>query len=93
MSMTSFNVTCFLVARGDEPGTGDGESMGLLAPEPEPAIVVLRDVVANDGCTPEELIAVATLTGGFTLEGGMREEGRLGGRVSPAWANVISFIA
>lgn len=63
--------------------------MGLLVPEPEPAMDVLRTVVASEGCTTEE----AEVTDGFTFEGGMREEGRLGGSVSPAWASVINFIA
>ena len=54
--------------------------MGLLVPEPEPAMDVLRTVVASEGCTPED----AEVTDGFTFEGGMREEGRLGGSVSPA---------
>ena len=67
--------------------------MGLLVPEPEPATDVLSEVVANDGWTPEETFAAVTCTGDVTFEGGTREEGRLGGRVSPAWARVISFMA
>ena len=62
--------------------------MGLLAPDP--AIDVLSAVEANEGWTPAEEAGVAD---GFALEGGMREEGRLGGRVSPAWAKEINFIA
>ena len=62
--------------------------MGLLVPDP--AIDVLSAVEASEGVTPAEEAGVAD---GFTLEGGMREEGRLGGRVSPAWAKEISFIA
>ena len=39
-------------------------------------------------------VAVAAeLTGGLILDGGMREEGRVGGRVSPDWATVINFMA
>ena len=60
--------------------------MGLLVPELEPpAMVVLSEVVAREGWMLVELRA-ATLTAGdgFTFEGGMREEGRMGGRVSPA---------
>ena len=43
--------TCFLAGRGEDCGTGEGDSIGLLAPDPDdpPAIVVLSDVVASDG--------------------------------------------
>ena len=73
---------------------GEGDSIGLLAPEPEPATDVLSDVVASDGWTLEVLLAVAlACVGDLVFEGGMRVGGRVGGRVSPACANVISFIA
>ena len=41
---------CFLAGRGDDWGTGEGDSIGLLVPDPEdPTSDVLSDVVASDG--------------------------------------------
>ena len=80
----------------DWGGTGEGVSIGLFVPDPEdPA----SDVVASEGWMAgeaDELLAtvvVELLTGVLTFDGGMREEGREGGRVSPDWAKAINFMA
>lgn len=61
--MVKSGFTCFLAGTGEDWGTGEGVSMGLLAPEPEPepATDVLSDVDASDGWTPEELLGAAEL--------------------------------
>jgi hypothetical protein len=91
---------CFLAGSGEDwGGTGEGVSIGLFVPDAEdpPA----SDVVASDGWTAadtdDELLAtvgaVELLAGGLTFDGGMREAGREGGRVSPDCAKLINFMA
>ena len=41
---------CFLAGRGEDCGTGEGDSIGLFVPDPEdPTSEVPSDVVASDG--------------------------------------------